>query len=323
MSSLLRLIVIVGASSLLLAGLPGQAETPAQEKKERGDFLYYHGDINGAIVAFEDAVILNPNFWQAHLSLVNLYLKDSDMDSAISSAREVVRLRPKYADGHMILGNLLRAQQLHEPAIKELNQALSCGADPQACNTAIGLTYLQKGDLLSAKQHLENSSSPEALLGLGLVLIREEKKSEALEKVEMAIRAKSGPYPSAHNLKADLLLSMGNESAAVAEYELAVSQKINVDKPFFALGNIYFKQGHNRQAETMFRRAIQLNPSQAGSHYGLAVTLQEQEKFPEAVREFTVGADMDHNQLLAAKMRYHALLLKKSAPATLTLPLKS
>ena len=79
---LLSLMLMIPQQSVMAFGL-----SDAQKAKERGDFLYYHGDVEEAIQSFEKAVRLDPDMYEAQLSLVNMYLMLKKQDKAIEAAK--------------------------------------------------------------------------------------------------------------------------------------------------------------------------------------------------------------------------------------------
>src|SRR5262245_46832033 len=98
----------VGAPFAIAGGQPSYAH-----KMEMAQMLFFNGDINGAIRAFEFAATLNPKAFEPHLNLLNLYLQkggDDAMEKACHECDEVLKRKPNQKDTHLIYGNLLRTQ---------------------------------------------------------------------------------------------------------------------------------------------------------------------------------------------------------------------
>jgi tetratricopeptide (TPR) repeat protein len=168
-SHTLILAVCVAASVSLL---PATASKPTYaHKMEMGQLLYFNGDIDRSIKAFEAASELNDKAFEPHLNLVNLYVQKGGDEGLANAAREcgeVLKRKPSNKDIHLILGNLLRTQAGNETdpdkmkvklteAAQEVQTAQDMGANKAMCENTIGLIELQRGDNEKALEHINNA----------------------------------------------------------------------------------------------------------------------------------------------------------------------
>src|SRR5258705_348219 len=72
-----------------------------------------------AAKAFQAAVFMNPNFWQARYLLGVELAADEKVEEAAAQFKEVVRLRPDLAKAHFNLGVALGKQRKVEEALNE------------------------------------------------------------------------------------------------------------------------------------------------------------------------------------------------------------
>ena len=168
-SHTLTLALCMAASVSLL---PATASKPTYaHKMEMGQLLYFNGDIDRSIKAFEAASELNDKAFEPHLNLVNLYVQKGGDEGLANAAREcgeVLKRKPTNKDIHLILGNLLRTQAGNETdpdkmkaklteAAQEVTTALEMGANKAMCENTIGLIELQRGDNEKALEHINNA----------------------------------------------------------------------------------------------------------------------------------------------------------------------
>ncbi|HTG14202.1 MAG TPA: tetratricopeptide repeat protein, partial [Blastocatellia bacterium] len=59
--------------------------------------------------------------------------------------------------------------------------------------------------------------------------------------------------------------------------------------PYIVLGRVYLKKGDPRNAESMLRRAIRMDPNNFSGHHLLAQVLQQSNRVEEAKKEFELA----------------------------------
>ena len=68
---------------------------------------------------------------------------------------------------------------------------------------------------------------------------------------------------------------------------------------FFNMGNLLLRQGKTAEAESMFRKAIQLNPLKPEAYLNLGALLTNRGKYNEAILNYKQAIDLDPNQRTA------------------------
>src|SRR5262249_8850205 len=133
--------------------------------------LFFNGDIDRAIHAFETAAELNPKAVEPHQNLVNLYIQKGDMPNMVKAGdecQEVLKRKPGNKDIHLIYGNILRTEagmetdqaaqkSKLEEAAKEVQQAEDLNAPEAMCENTISMIELQLGDIDNALKHVEHA----------------------------------------------------------------------------------------------------------------------------------------------------------------------
>src|SRR5262249_24321997 len=132
---------------------------------------------------------------------------------------------------------------------------------------------------------------------LGDMLAHQRLLPDAADVFSKAI-AQRRDCAEAHDGLAKVLDMQDRTQAAVAAYRTA--SKLYTDKTDKAkaagvqvnLGNCLARHGQFRDAESEFRRAVDLQPKLAAAHYGLGRALAEQHKNKEATESFRTAIDI-------------------------------
>lgn len=300
---------------LLGCSASSQAKPTASSKMQLGELLFFNGNIDGAINAFRQAIVLDPKMWEAHLNLVNMYIQKSEFTQAIEECREVLKIKPGNKDVHLVLGNLLRAQNDLDGAEEELKKALDSGAEPAMTHNALGLTMLQKGNADGAYEHISKAlqikkNFPDAHLTLGVVHFKRGDKESALKEFDLAIAQKKEKYPEAHNAKADILANDGKWKEAIEEYNKAIKEEPKYAQAYASLGNAYFQLNELSKAKEAYEKAREINPSDKNILYGLALMLEKTGDISGAIAEFQNAVMLETDLNMATQIRLHINQLK-------------
>lgn len=267
----MRALSVLLAAAALTAWQPGFAATKETyaHKMEMGNLLYFNGDVDRAIRAFQRAAELNPKAFEPHLNLVNLHVQrggEEGVKLAIDECHEVLKRKPSNKEVHLILGNLLRTQastmtdtakakEILTEAQKEVEAAMEMGAPEALCEQTIGMILLQKGDFDQSLQHIDKAlkkqpTSPDAHLIRAILLFKpigvekindpamKPKLEEVLAELDLAVKQK-GKNAEARNTKADILFAAGKHEESAEEYEKATQDDPRFAQAWAGLGNCH------------------------------------------------------------------------------------
>ena len=90
---------------------------------EVGTLLKAQNDMEGALAAYQRAVVAKPRLIEAHAAIGEIQLEKEDYFSAIVTFRRVINLDPENANAYYNLGVGLLAQQRKSEAIAAFEQA--------------------------------------------------------------------------------------------------------------------------------------------------------------------------------------------------------
>lgn len=340
-------LAVAVALTLSLFSLPAEAAAKKPtftSKMQLGQLLYFNGNVDAAIKAFEYAAYLKPEAFEPHLNLVNLYVQrggDDGISKAVESCKKVLAIKPNHKDVHLILGNLLRTQAGSEKspeamnakldeAIKSLETAQELGASEALVENTKGLILLQQGKHTDALTHIEKAiekqaNFPDAHLVRGVLLFRKatdgkeaakvlaevdkdpelkKKIDEVMSELDISIKQK-GKNAEAHNTKGDIYYAMGKFEESAAEYKKATDDEPRYGQAWAGIGNAKVQLKDISGAKDAYRRAKEIRPDDKNIIYGLAVMLEKSGEVNGAIQEFNDGLMLETDPMMRAQIQQH------------------
>jgi tetratricopeptide (TPR) repeat protein len=149
------------------------------------------GKIDEAILHYEKAIALKPDFAKAKNNLGNLLQEIGKRDEAIRCYEQALAIEPAYAEAHMNLGNALAMVGLYEESMRHFETAL-----------ALKPNYA------------------DALMNLGNLLQVLGRDEEALERFEQALAIRPD-FAEAHMNLGITLRALGRYEDAIQRYDKA------------------------------------------------------------------------------------------------------
>jgi protein O-GlcNAc transferase len=195
----------------------------------RGLKLASAGDLQGAIAAHKEALVLDPSFAQAHANLISLYGQLRDWDRAEAHYRAVVELGVNLGDAHYDYGVLLGLQGEWDRAAEAYRKAIA--VNPQHAN---------------------------AHNNLGQILERQGLTGAAVDEYRQAVASRPDFRLARFNL-GRMLVALGNTREAIAELEkLTAPRDAEAPRYLFALAGAYARAGDKGLAIKWATEARQL-----------------------------------------------------------------
>jgi protein O-mannosyl-transferase len=161
-----------------------------------GNALLQKGRVNDAIVQYQQALQIEPDYAQVHYNLGNAFLQKGSMDDAITQYQEALRFDPGYAQADNNLGYALLQKGNVDNAIAHYQSALQIDPDYAEAHNNLGYALLQKGSVDEAIIHFQKALEiqpdyAQAHNNLGNALLRKGKVDEAKIQFQKALQTQS------------------------------------------------------------------------------------------------------------------------------------
>jgi protein O-mannosyl-transferase len=185
-------------------------------------------------------ILRNPGCWMAYNNLGIALTEVGNVDEAIVQYEQSLRLRPGYAQAHYNLGNAFLAKGDVERALHEDKTALELQPNDPDAHVAFANALLVKGDVDLAISHYQyayelNPDSADAHYNLGHALQQQRDLGGAMREFQIAIRLKPDLMEAHLNLAA-ILWSEKREAEAFPEFERALALAPQSEKAQLNLG---------------------------------------------------------------------------------------
>jgi tetratricopeptide (TPR) repeat protein len=346
-SILLAALLLLGSQSAFAA----TKETYAH-KMEMGNLLFFNGDMERAIKAFQRAGELNPKAFDPHFSLINLWVQkggDNAIQEAEAECVKALEVKPQSKEVHMIYGKLLSSDAATEKdkdkqaakfdqAVKEINASMELGMPEAACESQIAMLLLQKGDFDKSLEHINKSIakqpiSADAHLVKAVLLFKpvgaehigdpenKDKLQAVLDELDLSIKQKD-KNAEAHNTKADVLTSAKRYTEAAKEYEAATKDEPKYGAAWVGLGSVHMqmldtdkenKGEHKKVMRDALDHARKLRPDDKNILYALPLMLEKLGDVQDAIDEFNKSLALETDFQWQTNIKNHIMQLQNPA----------
>jgi tetratricopeptide (TPR) repeat protein len=247
----------------------------ADARNNLGNLLRQQGKLDQATTQFQQVIALRPDYAPAHNTLGTIFFEQGKLDQAAAQFEQAIALRPEYAEAHFNLGNVVGQQGQLEPAIARFEQAIALRPDyPEALNI-LGTVYWHQNKFDKAHARLEQAIAlrpeyTEAHYNLGNVLLSQNKFDEAAIRFERALALRPD-YAEAHNKLGTICWHQSKFDQAAARYARAIAARPTYAEAYNNLGSILHEQLKLTEARQVFQRLEALEPGSPFAQFGLGI----------------------------------------------------
>ncbi|MCK4549185.1 MAG: tetratricopeptide repeat protein, partial [Candidatus Krumholzibacteria bacterium] len=247
---------------------------------------YNTGHYERAIELFNEAAGLHPDYADVRFKLGLSMLRHGNHEEARAQLLESLRINDHYTEARFYLGVSYLDEKLYREALPHFKRAVLEKPGYADLQCYLGSTYFYLGELKKARavldQALELSPGyPKARYYYGLLLYALGEKKDAVEYLSGGIPEIERPGAANINL-ALVYLKEGNlEEAMVVLKEVLAAGGESADVLYF-LGEVYMRMSRFDEAEELFGRALDINPSFLRAREKLAVLLVRREDYKGA-----------------------------------------
>lgn len=275
------------------------------------------GNLDSALDYFERAARIDPEYPTLAIRLGKVQLDRGDLRAASDALGRVTDTPELRSPAHYYLGQIALLQRRFEDAVEHLQTALAANPEATEAHYPLARAYQALGQEAEAKQHLDRFVLRQPEVADPLLDELKAATQRALPSFERAIHAvRRGDYQSAvdqfaSGLKIEpenaaarvsyarvLFLTGRHEPAREALAQAVVDaegQQSVAALAHFFIGVLHQAEGRQNDAITAYRRALTLNPTQAGALFQLANLDFAQGRYAAAAAGYkaTLEADPD------------------------------
>jgi tetratricopeptide (TPR) repeat protein len=212
-------------------------------------------------------------------------------NDAISAYQEAVRLKPDFYNAHIQLGNELDYEDRYDEAIASYNRAIKLKPDDASAYFEIGIAQKRKGRNADAEKsfrtvvRLTPDYSP-GHVNLGVALIALNRSTEAVPELQKALTLAGDDDLEAHRQLGLAYHSIGRYSEAITQYKKVISLDPKFADAYYGLGNVYFKQKLYPASILEYQKAIELNPRWKEANTALGNAFYMTNKYDKALTHY-------------------------------------
>ncbi len=263
---------------------------------------------------WEDCVKKSPRKARIYNNLAVAYRDEGEFEKAYAAFQKSLELDPHYYETYNNMAEMLAQQGKLDQAIELLEKSLSL--KPEASELILnnlGLVYLQKGDLVRAKEMfiqvaqsgLGYVQGPE---NLAKVYIREGNFAKAIYVYEQMRQE----FPHAKNILynlVDLYLETQQDGKAIKIGQLMLKELKDASLLTQA-GSLFAIHQHSQIAIDCFQQSLRLNPRHIDTYLELGKLYGNYEKFDKAIEIWRKGLQFAPNDKRFAELIQQAQQLQ-------------
>jgi len=275
------------------SSVPGRSGTQDQAQANQlfnhGLQLHSQGQVNEAMLSYEQALKLAPRHFQAlhHVGIGAFQLGDPGL--AEHFIRSALAVNPNVAEAHSNLGNALKEQHRFDEALDSYDAALALQAGDAD-------TYYNRGIVLQGLRRKEealdsydralalNADDAQAWNNRAVALKDLGRFDAALESVGRAL-ALNAHNVEAHNNRGNILNDSGDAEAARQAYDLAIELFPGYADAWYNRGRALQALERSEEAVESYSKAIALNPQLVQAYNNRATVLRKLRRLKEALAD--------------------------------------
>ena len=307
------LSLLIGIAGLLPVQIAAQSKSGDSDSRVQALYAeakdaQAHGDPATAIAKYESILKISPRLGAAYNNLGLLYFQHRDYQHAAEILEKGIKVDPAMTSASALLGISLYQLGEYAQARPRLEAALHSNAKDDNAELFLANDLIKLGDLQAAARHLENLAhrqpqDQEAWYLLGKTNMQ--LSEQALSKMN-AIDPNS---VLAHEMSGEIMESMKNYDGAVVEYKKAVELAPQQAGTHYKLGNVYWYLGEWDSAIKEFQAELVNDPRNCEAQGQIGnILIAQRMSFEEGLAEVDRALAVCPNQIQAHVDRGRALV---------------
>ena len=316
----------------------------------RGKIALQHGNGKDATQDFRSVLKDQPESADGHLLLARAYLMTGETTLARESLAGALSLKPALTEAQVLLagldasvGHTKEARERLEPLIardpgnvallgllfqlqtqekdwgqsqETLAKLRSAGADQAVADLAEGHVAVaqqqwDKAEAAYSRAAERQPLAPEPLLALVQLGLKRGQVAQVQSRLETLLAAHPD-HPFADGFLGELLLTRGDTAAAIPHFEAAARLNPKWSTPWVHLARSHYAQKRLAEGDEALRKGLQGSPDNEQMRLLLAVSLDVQRRFDDAIGQYEIVLKTNPKSMLAANNLAATLVDHKS-----------
>jgi tetratricopeptide (TPR) repeat protein len=270
------------------------------------------GNLEGAEKEFRAAVKLRPSLLQAQQQLANIALKNGNMELLDQCASAWLRYAPGAPQGYVMKGTSLLSKRDASGAEQDLQRAITLDPKNAIAYARLADVRVLQGRFADAEGGYEkalalDSNTTEALQNLTNLLMAQKHSDKALSRVQEQL-AKAPNNATYHFLFGQLLLSRRDSDQGQAELKKAIELDKTSMAPRFVLARAEQLSGQLEQAAGIYEQMIQDYPKDSKPYVGFGLLEEVRGNWQHAEDLYRKALDLEPSEAPAANNLSYLLL---------------
>lgn len=241
----------------------------------RGLIYLNQGKNDTALMDFNKAIELKPDYAKAYNNRGALYMNENKNDEALKNFDKAIEFMPSFEGFHISRGNALKNKNRIEEAFMEYDKALSLRADFAEAFYSRGILFMNQGKNSQAIEEYSkaiglNPNYIEAYLNRGNSFRENKQFDDALKDYEKVIKLDPG-FSLAYFNRGTLFMNRTMNELAQKDFDKAIELNPGYVQAFHNKGNIFYNEKKYEEAISNYSRAIKIKPDYAVSFYSRAL----------------------------------------------------
>lgn len=255
------------------------------------------GDLEAAVVSFQQATRLNPGAAAAWDRLGSAYSMAGQLEAAVEAGRRAVELDPTAGLAWNNLGVSYAIMGDTDQALAATRRAVALDPDHAEAHNNLGTLLFDRGDLEGAAASFRTAIElrpgyAEAISNHALVMAEGGRFREALAGFAQALGHDSG-LAAAHFGRGRVLVATGEVDAAITSFQATTHLDPLHVEAWENLGRALATVGRLEDAAEAVRRGIEANPRAAELHRLAGAIEAGSERFDDAARYFAAAIELE------------------------------